>query len=157
MPTLRSFLDSTGATARVVVADDVQLVIDLFEFEPAAPLPALPLPEGHEVAGRVWLTAGGKKSPIPGLDLSLGVPTGIAGDAPGLFRKIAGGFHFYVVLADSQKTHFVFSQVQGAPGAFMVSARKEVQPDGSVRFVEDAGAAAPILASRGGEDRKSVV
>lgn len=145
MAGLRDFLRTIPAGSRVVIPRDVGMLIEAFDFVGQGPTSDLP----GEFSGTVQLTQGGQQSPVPGVNLGLGVPAGMAGTAP---VKISWGpdfFKIWIVLSEADKVYFAFKPIQGAPGLALTPATMNPQDaDGRVSFVEQPGAQVQLV-SRG--------
>lgn len=148
MPGLRDFLKATGSCNRVVIPTEVGLVIDMLEFTANDGQPA-PGPSG-ELAGTARLSQGGQQSPIPGVNLGLGLPTEIAGDAPAIIRWNENGFKIWVVLSKGDKVYFALKPIETAPGAVLIPAKKVMGADGLTTFVDDSAATKLQIVSRSG-------
>jgi len=101
----------------------------------------------------VKLSPGGQQSPIPGVNLGLGLPTQqIAGDAPAIIRWDQNGFKIWVVLSQGSKVYFAFEPIETAPGAVLIPAKKVTGADGLVTFIDDSATKKLQVVSRSGDD-----
>lgn len=149
MPTLRAFLKGASSFNRVVVPSEIGLVLDMLEFD--ANHNAQPAGASGEIWGTVRLSPGGQQSPIPGINLGLGLPADVAGDAPAVVRWTATGFKVWIVLSKGSKVYFAFKPIETAPGAVLLPARKTEGPDGLVTFVDDSANQKLQIVSRSGD------
>jgi hypothetical protein len=103
------------------------------------------------IEGNVKLVEDLSKSPIPGFDFALALPTGVVAPAP--FKlKLApsatpSSFKFWLVLASQGQVHLGFKFIEGIPGLALTGAKIVNNPDGSV-VLEPVAGSVPMLVSR---------
>ena len=153
---VRSLLDDSGVLKHVILPPDLDLMMSALELtgEPA------PDPAGATgiVTGDVRLKKDLSKSPIPGFDFALSVPTDVVDAAPYKLRfdppVNPTSFQFWLVLARQGQVLFAFTFVEGLPGLALTGAERQVGADGSVSLVAlPAGdpKRSPVLVSRSPE------
>ena len=121
----------------------------LSALEPTVP-PAEPDPHGI-IEGDVNLVDDLSKSPIPGFDFALALPSGVVAPAPFKLRldppETPTSFKFWLVLASQGQVHLGFKFVEGVPGLALTGATIISNPDGSV-VLEPIAGSAPMLVNR---------
>jgi hypothetical protein len=129
--TIKDILDKSGVLQHVILPTEIALL--LAALEPVA----APVDQGGGIfTGSVQPTPGFSKSPIPGFDFALGLPTGIVAPAPFKIKLEPAvnptGFKFWLVLAEQGQVHFVFKFVKGLTGMALTGAKRVVSPSGDV-------------------------
>ncbi|MQA29081.1 MAG: hypothetical protein GEU82_04475 [Luteitalea sp.] len=151
---IKTILASAGVLNHVILPTGIDLTLAGLEIDLG------PNHLGGGIStGTVQLKKDLSKSPIPGFDFSLTVPSGIVKSAPYKLKldPPAGAptsFQFWLLLADQQQALFVFKFVKGVPGSLLTGATKSVDANGTVVLDVLPAAdpkSAPYLVSRSPE------
>ena len=146
---IRSILGEKGVLAHVILPSEIDLLLSA--LEPPAPPTDL---GGGIFTGNVKLVDDLSKSPIPGFDFALTVPSGVVDPAPFKLKlepaDAPTGFKFWITLAKQGQVYLGFKFVEGAPGMVLTGAAVTPSADGSVTLTPLAGQS-PILVSRSTE------
>ncbi len=150
---IKEILVDSGVLAHVILPREIDHLLSALE--------ATGDPEdkgGGIFTGDVHLIDDLSKSPIPGFDFALKLPTGLVQSAPYKikFTPEAGptSFQFWVLLAAQGQVLPVFEFVGGVPGLVLTGAAKTVASDGTVSLEAlpaDDPKHTPILVSRSSE------
>lgn len=135
--TILDLLRQRGVLAHVMLTPPIELLLGALED---AALPANqppPLPEDGILAGRQVTVVGDMgKSPLPGFDFALTLPTEPLGALPYKLKfnppAAPTGFEFWLVLADHEQVAFLFEFVRGVPGLLLTGARPDTDANGVV-------------------------
>jgi hypothetical protein len=145
---VRQHLANLHALDSVVVPPELGILLDALEIQPDSVTDA----SGTET-GTVRLTGDLSKTPLPGFDFALTLPTGVVDPAPYKLEHTPNSFRFWLALADQGQALLVFKFIRGIPGLALTGAAKIANADGSVTLTafDDSDARhAPLLVSRGG-------
>jgi hypothetical protein len=150
---IKEILVDSGVLAHVILPREIDHLLSSLEAT------GDPVNRGGGIfTGDVHLADDMSKSPIPGFDFALTLPTGLVQSAPYKikFTPEAGptSFQFWVNLADQGQAHLVFKFVGGVPGLVLTGAAKTVASDGTVSleaYLDGDPKRTPILVSRSSE------
>ncbi len=128
---IKDILDKSGVLQHVILPTEIAVL--LAALEPVA----APVDQGNGIStGSVKLTQDLSKSPIPGFDFALTLPTGVVAPAPFKIKLEPAvaptAFKFWLVLADQGQVRFVFKIVKGLAGMALSGAKRNVSPSGDV-------------------------
>src|SRR4051794_35909667 len=106
MATIKSVLASAGVLQHVVLPSDIELLLSALETDgPTNTVAGI-------TTGNVKLTSDLSKSPLPGLDFSLGLPSGIVASAPFKLKLDPQGaptsFKFWLVVSQQGQLFFIY-------------------------------------------------
>jgi hypothetical protein len=150
---IKSLLANSGVLGHVVLPPDIELILSALETDGAIN----DLGSGIRT-GQVKLTSDLSKSPLPGLDFSLGVPTGIVKPAPFKLKLEPEvnptSFKFWLVLSKQGQTFFVFRFLDTLPALALTGASLVNNPDSTVSLAplpDSDSRKKPALVSRSDE------
>ena len=150
---IKSLLANSGVLGHVVLPPDIELILSALETDGAIN----DLGSGIRT-GQVKLTSDLSKSPLPGLDFSLGVPTGIVKPAPFKLKLEPEvnptSFKFWLVLSKQGQTFFVFRFLDTLPALALTGASLVNNSDSTVSLAplpDSDSRKKPTLVSRSGE------
>lgn len=128
---IKTTLAKTGVLNHVVVTTEIDLILAGLEIDEG------PIDLGSGISrGTVVLTKDLSKSPIPGFDFSLTLPSGIVKAAPYKLKvepaAAPNSFQFWLLLADQEQALFIFKFMKGVPGLLLTGASKTANPDGTI-------------------------
>ena len=150
---IKQILASSGVLAHVILSREIDHLLSALEAADD------PVNRGGGIfTGDAILKDDLSKSPIPGFDFALTLPTGMVQSAPYKikFTPEAGptSFEFWLQIADQGQARMVFKFVGGVPGLVLTGATKTIKSDGSVSLKAlpaDNPKHTPILVSRSSE------
>ncbi|MBK8903657.1 MAG: hypothetical protein IPM53_20915 [Anaerolineaceae bacterium] len=151
--TIINLLKQYGVLAHVMLTPQIELLLSA--LEDGAPPNELPqMPDDGILAGRNVTVVGDiGKSPLPGFDFALALPTEPLGALPYKLKfnppVEPTGFDFWLVLADHRQVEFVFDFVRSVPGLVLTGAEADTDDEGVVtlKSLPDK----PILVSKSAE------
>lgn len=118
MPSIKSVIGESGVLAHVVLPPALDFLLDELVVDGA--LSSAVDDTAQILLGRVKLDNGVSKSPLPGFDFGLALPTGVVDAIPCKLRlspKVAPtSFEFWLVLREQGQTRVVFETVDRIPG-----------------------------------------
>jgi hypothetical protein len=128
---VRKFLENQGVLKFVILTPEIDLMLTGLEI-------AGPVADrgGGIFTGDVSLTGDLSKSPVPGFDFALALPTNLADPAP--FKILLepavnpDSFKLWLVLSGQGQVHFIFKFIKGLPALALTGAIPKVKPDGTV-------------------------
>lgn len=146
---VRSFLDEKGVLGHVVLPSEIDMLLSI--LDPVAP----PNPIGGGIfTGSVDIDLDQNKSPIPGFDFQLALPTDQLGSVPFKLKlepeQNPTSFWFWLILSQEDRVHAVFKFVEQLPGLGLTGATLVADPATGKSGLVSTGKP-PILVSRAEE------
>src|SRR5689334_6741580 len=144
---IKDFLASKGVLSHVILPPAIDILLQALDTVVA------PLDQGGGIyLGSVKLVKDLSKSPIPGFDFNLALPTGVVDPAPCKVKLepavgVPTAFKFWVNLAKQGQVYLGFKLVEGLPGLAMTGATIVENPPGTFTLQPIAGSS-PMLVSR---------
>src|SRR5262249_54666362 len=131
MATIKALLAGSGVLDQVVLPPDIEIILSALETD--GPTNAV----GPGITtGNVKLTSDLSNSPLPGLDFSLGPPSGIVGSAPFKLKldppAAPTSFKFWLVVSQQGQLFFIYKFVDPIPSLALTGATLVNNPDGTV-------------------------
>lgn len=140
--TIKAMLERTGVLAHVVLPPAVEALLDALAETGPEVTPAL-----GTSTGTVQLVGDLSKSPIPGFDLALALPTGVVEPAPYKLLLEPNSFRFWLVLSEQGQARLALKPLQGAAGLVLTGATIETDAHG-ISMLQPIAGSTPVLVSR---------
>ena len=142
--TLKTFLAEKGVLAHIALEAPVDLLLRMLEIAKGPDLN--PGPQ-QIFTGDVKLDENLSESPLPGLDFSLGIPTGVVKPAPFKLLLTPTDFSLWVVLAQQGQVFLGYRFLESLPGMALTAA-EVVEPEPGRKELKQKPGARPMLVSR---------
>jgi hypothetical protein len=131
MANIKSLLSDSGVLGHVVLPPDIEIILSALETDGAVNI------VGPGIrTGQVKLTSDLSKTPLPGFDFSLGIPTGIVDSAPFKLKLEPNlnptSFKFWLVLSQQGQTYFIFKFLDALPALALTGANLTTNADGTI-------------------------
>src|SRR5262245_38574385 len=136
---IKDVLAKHNVLAHVVLPTPIDLLLSA--LDPVSPPPA---PDASGIiTGDVKLIDDLSKSPIPGFDFSLALPTGVVDPAPFKLKldppAAPTSFKFWLVLTKQGQVYMGFKFIERIPGLGLIGAKIVTAPDGNISLEAIAG------------------
>lgn len=153
MTSIKALLANAGVLQHVVLPPDIDVLLDALEI--VGPTDAA----GPGITtGNVTLASDLSKSPLPGVDFSLGLPTGIVAPAPFKAKleppAAPTSFKFWLVISQQGQLFFIYKFIDALPSLALTGASLINNADGTITLqprVDGDPQQRPILVSRSDE------
>lgn len=148
---IKDILTDKGVLSHVVLPPGIDLLLSGLEpIGPPQPLDA----SGGIIEGEVQLSEGLSKSPLPGFDFALTLPTGVIKPAPFKLMITPTSFKFWLVLSRQGQVYAGFKLVERIPGLGLTGAEMTTDGEGMVTLTalpDGSPGSVPMLVSRSEE------